>query len=225
MQPEASGSSHVARLMQAQGLRARVPRAFKVTTNSAHGWPVADNLLGQQFQVAQVNQVWCSDITYIATDQGWMYLAVVLDLCSRRVVGWALRPHLERELVCAALTMAKDRSGMISGLLHHSDRGSQYASHQYQTLLARAGMQCSMSRSGNCWDNAVVESFFATLKFATLKQKLVYRQRFATRAQAETSVFDSIEVFYNRKRRHSALGYVSPVAYEVQQQKQFQRAA
>jgi transposase InsO family protein len=114
--------------MQAEGLRARVPRAFKVTTDSAHGWPLADNLLGQQFQVAQVNQVWCSDITYIPTAEGWMYLAVVLDLCSRRVVGWALRPHLERELVCAAFTMAKAKSSITSGLLHHSDRGSQYAS-------------------------------------------------------------------------------------------------
>jgi len=138
----------IARLMQAAGLRARVPRAFKVTTDSAHGWPVAANLLGQQFQAGQPNQVCCSDITYIATSEGWLYLAVVLDLYSRRVVGWALRPRLERELVCAAFTMAKGRRSAVSGLLHHSDRGSQYASQQYQALLASAGARCSMSRKG-----------------------------------------------------------------------------
>ena len=149
-----------------------------------------------------------------------MYLAVVLDLCSRRVVGWALRPHLERKLVCAAFTMAKAKSSITSGLLHHSDRGSQYASHEYQTLLSKAGVRCSMSRKGNCWDNAVMESFFATLK-----QELVYWQRFGTRAQAKTAIFDYIEVFYNRQRRHSALGYLSPVTYEAQQQEQLQRAA
>jgi transposase InsO family protein len=210
----------VARLMQAEGLRARVPRAFKVTTDSAHGWPVAANLLGRQFQVAKPNQVWCSDITYIATAQGWLYLAVVLDLYSRRVVGWALRPRLERELVCAALEMAKGRRGEVAGLLHHSDRGSQYASEQYQSLLDKAGACCSMSRKGNCWDNAVVESFFATLK-----QECVYRQRFVTRAQAQTVIFDYIEVFYNRQRRHSALGYLSPAVYEAKHQQQSQKVA
>ncbi len=203
----------VARLMQAEGLRARVPRAFKVTTDSRHSWPVAANLLGQQFAAGEPNQVWCSDITYIPTAQGWLYLAVVLDLYSRRVVGWALRPRLERELVCAAFAMAKDRRGEVSGLLHHSDRGSQYASGEYQSLLDKSGARCSMSRKGNCWDNAVVESFFATLK-----QECVYQQRFGTRVQAQTAIFDYIEVFYNRQRRHSALGYLSPAAYEAKQQ-------
>ena len=216
----------VARLMQVENLRARVLRAFKATTDSAHVLPVAQNLLGQQFQVAQKNQVWCSDITYIPTAGGWLYLAVVLDLYSRRVVGWALRPHLERELVCAAFSMARSRSGNRSrsgkmmGLLHHSDRGSQYASLEYQGLLAAAGVQCSMSRKGNCWDNAPVESFFATLK-----QELVYRQRFETRLQAQAALFDYIEVFYNRQRRHSALGYLCPVAFEAKQQEHLHKVA
>jgi len=210
----------VARLMQAQGLRARVPRAFKVTTDSRHSWPVAANLLGQQFTAGEPNQVWCSDITYIATSEGWLYLAVVLDLYSRRVVGWALRPRLERELVCAAFSMARGRRGRVCGLLHHSDRGSQYASQEYQALLAMSGARCSMSRKGNCWDNAVVESFFATLK-----QECVHRQRFVTRAQATAAIFDYIEVFYNRQRRHSALGYLSPAVYEAKYQQPSHKVA
>lgn len=213
----------VARLMKAENLRARTRRAFKATTDSAHALPVAQNLLGQQFQVAGKNQVWCSDITYVPTAGGWLYLAVVLDIYSRRIVGWALRPHLERELVCAAFAMARgtrSRSGKVTGLLHHSDRGSQYASLDYQALLADAGVQCSMSRRGNCWDNAPVESFFATLK-----QELVYRQRFETRVQAGAALFDYIEVFYNRKRRHSALGYLCPVDFEDQQPEHLQKVA
>jgi transposase InsO family protein len=210
----------VARLMKAENLRARTRRAFKVTTDSAHALPVARNLLAQQFQVAKKNQVWCSDITYIPTAGGWLYLAVVLDLYSRRIVGWALRPHLERELVCAAFSMARSQSGKVLDLLHHSDQGSQYASLEYQKLLATAGVQCSMSRRGNCWDNAPVESFFATLK-----QELVYRQRFETRAQAQAALFDYIEVFYNRQRRHSALGYLCPVAFEDRQPEHLQKVA
>jgi transposase InsO family protein len=205
------GEKRVARLMQAAGLQARPPQRYQRTTDSRHSLPVAPNHLQQQFEVAQVNQVWSGDITYVWTQEGWLYLAVVLDLCSRRVIGWAMSHCLDTELVVRALMMAWQQRCPGVGLLHHSDRGSQYASLWYQGLLEQWEMVGSMSGKGNCWDNAPVESFFATLK-----TELIYRHRYVTREQARNAIFEYIEVFYNRQRRHSSLGYLSPVEYERQ---------
>ncbi len=199
----------VARLMRTAGLRARVRRRFRHTTDSKHAMAIKDNLLARHFAVSTPNAAWVSDITYLWTLQGWLYLAVVLDLFSRRVVGWSLSERLERGLVLDALGMALKRRQPAGGMLHHSDRGSQYASQEYQQLLAAHGILSSMSRSGNCWDNAVAESFFATLKL-----ELVYQTRWATRAEARSAVFEYIELFYNRQRRHSALGYLCPSEFE-----------
>ncbi|GEN11436.1 hypothetical protein MFU01_64730 [Myxococcus fulvus] len=177
------------------------------TTDSAHSHPVAANSLERNFQPGQPERVWVGDITYVWTEEGWLYLAVLLDLFSRKVVGWAMGERIDRRLVLSALDMAL--LGHPAPELHHSDRGSQYASEDYRQLLEERGIECSMSRKGNCWDNAVAESFFSTLK-----QELVYLTRFETRAAAKGALFEYIEVFYNRKRRHSALGYVSPAEYE-----------
>ena len=205
----------VARLMKEQRLVAHKPRRFVVTTDSNHAFPVAQNLLNRQFQVEDVaglNRTWAGDITYVPTAQGWLYVAVVLDLKSRRVIGWSMRDSLEQTLVHEALEMALGQrlSAEIEGpLLFNSDRGSQYAAHDYREKLLESRIVCSMSRRGNCWDNAVVESFFATLK-----KEEVHRERYLTREQAKASLFYYIEIFYNRKRRHSALGYQSPHDYE-----------
>jgi transposase InsO family protein len=199
----------VARLMRQQGLAARRRRRFVRTTDSAHRQPVADNLLARHFSPGQPNCSWATDITYVATRQGWLYLAVVLDLFSRQVVGWAMGQSIDTQLVLGALDMALKSRKPPRGLLHHSDRGSQYASADYQRALEQRGIRCSMSRKGNCWDNAVVESFFSSLKM-----ELVHEADFATREQASSALFEYIEVFYNRKRRHSSLGYLSPVEYE-----------
>jgi transposase InsO family protein len=195
--------------MRQQGLAARRRRRFVRTTDSAHRQPVADNLLARHFSPDQPNCTWATDITYVATRQGWLYLAVVLDLFSRQVVGWAMGQSIDTQLVLSALDMALKSRKPPRGLLHHSDRGSQYASTDYQRTLEQRGIRCSMSRKGNCWDNAVVESFFSSLKM-----ELVHEADFATREQATAALFEYIEVFYNRKRRHSSLGYVSPVEYE-----------
>jgi len=203
------GRNRVARLMRLQGLRAQAPRHFRCTTDSGHGLPIKENLLGRRFTVLTPNSCWVSDITYLWTLEGWLYLAVILDLFSRRVVGWALSQRLERGLALEALRAALRERQPAPGLLHHSDRGSQYASHDYQQLLALHGIRSSMSRSGNCWDNAVAESFFASLKV-----ELVYPSRWQTRAQARSAVFEYIEAFYNRRRRHSTLGYLSPLEFE-----------
>lgn len=205
----------VARLMREQDLVVRKLRKFVTTTDSDHAFPVAQNLLNRQYQVdavAGLNQVWAGDITYIPTAQGWLYVAVVLDLKSRKVIGWSMRNSLEQTLVHEALEMAVGQRFSAQGteaLLFHSDRGSQYAAHDYQELLQERGIVCSMSRRGNCWDNAPIESFFATLK-----KEEVHRQKYLTHQQAKASLFYYIEVFYNRKRRHSALGYISPHDYE-----------
>ena len=199
----------VARLMRAAGLRGRERRRFRCTTDSRHGMAIKGNLLARRFAVAAPNTGWVTDITYLWTLEGWLYLAVILDLFSRRVIGWALSERLERGLALDALAMALKRRQPSSGLLHHSYRGSQYASHEYQQLLARYGILSSMSRSGNCWDNAVAESFFATLKL-----ELAYQTRWGTRAEARSAVFEYIELFYNRQRRHSALGYLCPSEFE-----------
>ena len=203
------GKHRVARLMRQTGLRAVVGRRFRVTTESKHSLPVADNLLGRNFGAAEANVKWASDITYLWTGEGWLYLAVVLDLFSRRVVGWSVQARLDRCLVLNALEAALGQRHSGAGLLHHSDRGSQYASADFQARLEAKGILCSMSRKGNCWDNAPVESFFGTLK-----QELVNRCRFATRRQARQAVFEYVEVWYNRLRRHSSLGYLSPAEFE-----------
>jgi transposase InsO family protein len=204
------GCKRVARLMRQEELFAKQSCKFKVTTtDSAHPYPVAPNLLDQDFTTSRPNEKWLTDITYIPTAEGWLYLAVVLDLYSRRIVGWAMSDSLERPLVIAALQMAVKMRQPPPGLLHHSDRGSQYASHDYQALLTQHQMRCSMSRTGNCYDNAPTESFFGTLK-----TELVHHCHYQTKAQAKTDIFEYIEVFYNRFRRHSALGYQSPVNFE-----------
>src|SRR6185437_5739830 len=199
----------VAKLMRQHGIAAKTKRKFRCTTDSNHDRAVADNLLDRQFEPTAVNQSWVADITYIPTREGWLYLAAVEDLYSRRVVGWAMADHLESRLVVDALAMAVQRRLPDEGLLAHSDRGSQYASEHYQRLLAKHGITCSMSRRADCWDNAPMESFFASLK-----KELVHDADFATRSEARAAIFEYIEVFYNGQRRHSALGYVSPAEYE-----------
>jgi transposase InsO family protein len=208
----------VARLMRAAGLCAREPRRFRSTTDSEHGMAIKGNLLARRFAVPSPNSGWVTDITYLWTLEGWLYLAVILDLFSRRVVGWALSERLERGVALNALQMALTDRQPPQGLLHHSDRGSQYASREYQQLLAEHGVLSSMSRKGNCWDNAVAESFFATLKL-----ELVYQSHWRTRTQARSEVFEYIELFYNRQRRHSALGYLCPNEFELRHQWQLTR--
>jgi transposase InsO family protein len=201
----------VAKVMRLAGLRAKVKRKFVPrTTDSAHGQPIAPNVLDRQFAAEAPNRKWAGDITYIPTDEGWLYLAGVIDLCSRRIVGWSMAEHMQTDLVADAMNMAIDRRQPGPGLLHHSDRGVQYASDDYQGLLGCHGIQISMSRKGNCWDNAVMESFWSTLK-----TELVHHEHYATRQEARQSIFEYIEVFYNRKRLHSSLGYVSPETFEA----------
>jgi transposase InsO family protein len=210
-QGEAVCENTVAKVMKQRQIRAKTkPKFVPRTTDSAHGQPVAPNLLDRDFSAAKPNQKWAVDITYIPTDEGWLYLAGVLDLCSRKVVGWAMAEHLQTDLVSAALRMAVVQRGPGAGLLHHSDRGVQYASDAYQHLLTQHGLQASMSGKGDCWDNACIESFWGTLK-----TELVHHEHYATREQARQSIFEYIEVFYNRQRLHSALGYLSPEAFEA----------
>ena len=207
------GRKRVARLMRQHGLGARRRRRYRVTTDSNHPHPVAPNVLARQFAVAAPDTAWVTDITYLWTREGWLYLAVILDLFSRAVVGWAMSPRLTTQhLTLPALTMAVGRRRPPPGLLHHSDRGSQYASGDYRRALRTHGLVCSMSRRGNCWDNAVAESFFATLKVELAQDDTPW----LTRAQAQGDVFEYLEGFYNGQRRHSALGYLSPVAFERQ---------
>jgi putative transposase len=201
----------VAKYMRLADLRPpRRRRYLPQTTDSAHDHPIAANVLDQDFRRPRTNQAWCSDITYIPTAEGWLYLAAVIDLCSRRIVGWAMADHLRAALCSDALAMALEHRRPPAGLLHHSDRGCQYACAAYRGLLEEHDVLPSMSRAGNCYDNAVMESFFATLK-----RELVNQTSYATRLQARRSIFEYIEVFYNRKRRHSSLGYVSPLEFEA----------
>jgi len=203
------GKNRVARLMRENGIQAVQKRQSKRTTDSNHSFPLADNLLARDFRASRPNQVWLTDITYIRTHQGWLYLAAVLDLYSRKIVGWAMDESMDRKLCMDALKMAVLNRRPTNGLLHHSDRGSQYASGDYQKLLAAYGMTCSMSRKGDCWDNAPMESFFGTLKTESLHRKV-----FATKEHARQEIFEFIEVFYNRQRIHSALDFVSPAEFE-----------
>jgi putative transposase len=199
----------VAKLMRQHGIAAKTKRKFRCTTDSNHDLPVADNILDRQFEPLAANQVWVADITYIPTWEGWLYLAAVEDLYSRQIVGWSMGEHLGSRLVVDALEMAVSRRLPGEGLVAHSDRGSQYASEHYQRLLEQHGIRCSMSRRGDCWDNAPMESFFASLK-----KELIHHEEYRTRVEARASVFEYIEVFYHRMRRHSALGYLSPLEYE-----------
>jgi putative transposase len=199
----------VARLMADNGIRARTARKFRHTTDSNHGLPVADNLLARRFDPPGPNAAWSADITYIPTADGWLYLAVVEDLFSRMIVGWSMDSTMTSRLVVDALEMAVGRRLPAEGLLAHSDRGSQYASEHYQLLLARHGISCSMSRVAQCWDNAPVESFFASLK-----KELVHHERYTTREEARRSIVEYVEAFYNRARRHSSLGFLSPEEFE-----------
>lgn len=202
------GKERVRRMMRDHAIRARGKRKFKATTDSNHGLPVSDNLLNRAFLQDRPDRVWTGDITYIATQEGWLYLAVVIDLFSRQVVGWALSERMTRQLVIDALTMAWFRRRPAAGVIFHSDQGSQYASSDFQALLRRCAMRGSMSRKGNCWDNAVTETLFGSLKVERL-----HGMRFETRRRAKDEVIDWLG-FYNRKRMHSTLGYTSPMAFE-----------
>ena len=199
----------VAKLMSRAGVAAKTRRKFRCTTDSNHDHPVAENVVDRQFEPEAPNRVWTADITYIPTREGWLYLAAVEDLYSRQVVGWSMSERIDSRLVVDALEMAVSRRLPGEGLVAHSDRGSQYASEHYRRLLSGHGITCSMSRRANCWDNAPMESFFASLK-----KELVHDEDYATREEARSSLFEYIEVFYNRVRRHSSLGYRSPVEYE-----------
>lgn len=204
------GHNQVAESLRRQGLRAKAARKFKATTNSAHTLPIAPNLLQQNFTAERPNQTWVSDITCIDTAQGWLYLAVVLDLYSRRVVGWSMSDRMTAALVCDALRMALFRRQRPRGVIVHSDRGSQYCSQQHRALLAENGLIASMSAKGNCYDNAAMESWNHSLKV-----EAIHGERFETREQAKAHVFEYIEVYYNRQRLHSTLGYVSPEEFEL----------
>ena len=206
------GKNRVGRLMKIGGITVKIRRRFKATTNSKHDHPIAPNLLDRKFDVEEigaVNRVWAGDITYVDTREGWLYLAVILDLRSRRVVGWAMSASMERTLVLDALRMALLGRKPGIGILHHSDRGVQYASDDCQQLLRDHGMICSMSRKANCWDNAVIESFNATIK-----TELIHRKRWNTREEVRAAIYKYIETWYNRVRLHSTLGYLSPVEFE-----------
>ena len=199
----------VRRIMRQIGLFSRVKRKFVHTTDSNHNMAVAGNLLGRDFTAAAVNQKWAADITYIASEEGWQYLAAVMDLYSRRIIGWSMSKHIDSDLATSALRMAISQRKPQAGLLHHSDRGSQYASDDFQDLLDDNGIVCSMSRKGNCWDNACMESFFGSLKTEWVRDK-----KYSSFTEAKKDIFKYVEIFYNRRRRHASLGYLSPAAYE-----------
>jgi transposase InsO family protein len=207
------GHNRVASLMRFLGLRSKRKKKFVVTTDSVHSDPVAENVLNRSFWPKRMNERWATDITYVPTAEGWLYLAVVIDLFSRRVIGWSTSRSLERKVALDALRMASGLRGPAAGALHHSDRGCQYTSEEYQLHLSALGMLASMSRRANCWDNAPVESFFGTLK-----TELTHHERYQTRDEATASIADYIEGFYNPRRRHTSLGYLSPIEYERQQQ-------
>jgi len=199
----------VVRIMRINALRAKTKRKYKITTNSDHNFPVAENIIGQRFYSSEVNKKWVSDITYIWTKEGWLYLCCILDLCSRIIVGWFLDTTLSSDLVIAALRQAITNRGENPGIIFHSDRGSQYASNEVKYFLKKHKMLQSMSRKANCYDNAVMESFFHTIK-----SELISFERFQTRDEAKIKIFEYIEIFYNRQRSHSSIGYCSPYEFE-----------
>jgi putative transposase len=207
------GENRVSRLMRLEGIHARRKRRFKATTDSKHELPIAPNELARNFEVDAPNVAWVTDITYVETREGWLYLSVILDLFSRRVVGWATSDSLSTTLALDALAMGLRGRRPGEGLIHHSDRGCQYACEVYRQALAAAGIQRSMSRKGDCWDNAVAESFFSTIK-----AELIHRQDFSSRASATAAIDEYIRVFYNHQRRHSHNGYLSPVTFELKAQ-------
>ena len=203
------GKNRVARLMNQNNIKAKIRHKFRITIDSNHAHPVAANVLKQEFSATETNQKWVSDITYIYTQEGWLYLAVVLDLFSRKIVGWSMSVRINKELTINALRQAMNRRGIRAGLILHSDRGSQYACNDYVHLVKENCFVQSMSGKGNCYDNAVMESFFKTLKI-----ELVYWERYLTRNEARKSVFEYIECYYNTKRMHSSLGYMCPQEFE-----------
>ncbi len=202
-------TNRVVRRMRVLGLKAIQAKKFKVTTDSTHSKPVAPDLIEQDFRAAAPNQKWVSDISYVWTDEGWLYLAVVMDLYSRAIVGWSMHRRMTQHLVCDALTMALFHRHNPTGTILHSDRGSQYCSTRYQRLITNHGLRCSMGRRATCYDNAAMESFFHTLKV-----ELVHRERYATRRKAQFSIFEYIETYYNRQRKHSAIGHRIPMQFE-----------
>ena len=202
--------NRVHRVMKEHKLKAKTKRRFKITTDSKHNYPIHNNVLNREFSINKPNSRWVSDITYIPTREGWLYLAVIMDLFSRKIVGWSMASRMKENIVINALKMALLKRKTSRGLLLHSDRGSQYAASVYQALLAKHGIQCSMSRKGNCWDNSAMESFFHSLKI-----EHVYHENYATREEAKSKIFEYIEVFYNRQRRHSTLNYKSPNEFEL----------
>jgi putative transposase len=214
------GKERVERLMREHGIRARHKRRWKATTDAKHGLPVAADLIARDFAPTSPNRSWGADITYLWTDEGWLYLAVVMDLFNREIVGWSLKEQMTADLVIDALTMAWFRRRPEPGLIHHSDRGTQYASAAFQQKLTEYGMRCSMSRKGNCWDNAVAESFFNSLK-----NERVHGVRYRSRTQAKADVFQYIEGFYNRVRRHSTLGQISPAQFMLRWLNEQEKAA
>ena len=203
------GRHRIARLRREAGVEARRKRQFRITTQSRAGGVAADNRLKQRFEAKAVNRIWVGDITFVPTAEGWLYLAVLIDLYSRRVVGWAMSERIDQQLVLDALNMALLQRRVKPGLIHHSDQGRQYSSAAYQAVLQRHRMIASMSRRGNCYDNAVAESFFSSLK-----NELIHHSTFRTRHEARTAIFEYIEVFYNRQRRHQSLDFISPIDYE-----------
>jgi transposase InsO family protein len=203
------GICRIKRIRRKLGIRCKQKRKFKATTDSKHTLPVAENILGQQFTVTAPNKVWTSDITYVPTDEGWLYVAGHKDLYAGNIVGYAMGERLTRNLISQSLLRAVATKRPAQGLLHHSDRGSQYCSHEYRTILDRFGLTASMSRKGNCYDNAPMESFWGTLK-----QELVHHRRYRTRREAIRDITEYIEIFYNRQRRQARLGFLSPAAYE-----------
>jgi len=203
------GKKRVERLMSELGIQAVAKKKYKATTDSSHTKPVAENHLNRDFTPDKPNTSWVADITYIWTQEGWLYLSTIMDLYSRKIIGWSLRDRLTKELVIGALDMALKQRNIYSDLLLHSDRGSQYASELYQLHLLKHGIICSMSGKGNCWDNAVMESFYRTLKV-----ELIYQNQYETRRQAQKDIFEYIEIFYNRERLHSSIGYYTPEEYE-----------
>jgi putative transposase len=200
-------------LMRKAGVKCKQRKRYKVTTQSNHRYPIASNVLNREFTVKTANEVWVADITYLWTQEGWLYLAAVLDVYSRRIVGWSMADHMKEQLVENALIMAIKRRQPVKGLLHHSDQGCQYASDKYQHLLNQNGIRVSMSRKGNCWDNSVMERFFGSLKTERTDGK-----NYVTREQARMDIIDYIEMFYNSQRLHSTLNYVSPMQFEVNNQ-------